>query len=291
MRTGVKWTEQDNNLLAYWYRQKSIDVLAKMLERSEAAVQRQAVELGYTHNADDDLISLVELSRRTGRKTTVIHKVAAKLGIRLPRHVRVSARRQEDNREKCASGNRYAIPIEDAQRIIDFLHPISGRDRLDKMALGRWATDYDCCVKCHKTESRHAANGLCARCDARKRRPDCFVPVGCTRLYALGKEYGKGSASMRLAVRIARVPLMQGKHVYYVRDEDVPKVIAVLEEAKRVGKILKPTRGGAWGAAGKPSACLECHKDDVAHQAKGLCRACYSRVRRRQAKPLAPEAA
>jgi hypothetical protein len=256
-----------------------IEDIAVSLQRTPSAVAYKARGLGLTGNSDAERMSMAELMKRTGRNSGVLRRVARKLGLNFRKRARTWYAKRSVRRTK--RGTRYSISRDTAERIIEALRPLAGYDCVNAHVLGKWACEHDACIDCGTTERAHYAYGRCALCARRERgkAEGWEVPAGCTRLTDIASQYGKNSKSMQLAVKLAGVQLVHGKHVHYVRNEDVAAVQVVLDAAR--GRRLGHVPLAVWGADGRPEACVSCGRKEVPHQAKGLCRTCYARQYRK----------
>jgi len=77
----------------------------------------------------------------------------------------------------------------------------------------------------------------------------------------------------------------QRTHKYAITIEQQEAILAYLArvpDAQRLfSKTGKRTRRGVWGIGEKPPGCSICTRTDIPHYAKGMCKICYLRPRKR----------
>lgn len=171
----------------------------------------------------------------------------------------------------------------------------------------RWSRQYDNCVRCHETQTKHTARGLCVKCygaqylsdnyeRCSKQKHDSYIRRG-------GNEFAKIQREQRHYSGVREDVLKRDGyrcvkcgscHQLVVHHKDgngrghknPNNDIANLETLCRACHIkahrrqIQSGRGFIYDAKWSPKygleACRECNKSDAKHNSEGLCTRCHA---------------
>lgn len=171
-------------------------------------------------------------------------------------------------------------------------------DSLDKVfqaclaqRMHRWARHFDNCKSCHCNDTKHVANGLCARCYSADyaannkervaaQKHDWYVRSG-------GKVLAKVQREQRHYSGLRDAVLARDGHRCVICGSVVALVVHHKDGQGRgtPNPNNKMSNLETRCRACHLSACRQCGRSDRKHNADGLCFACYSKKRFHDTKP------
>ena len=153
-----RWTKKEENLLVFYWGEKSREWIAKKLDRTIAACTKRMLELTGSRSIKRGRWTQRQLAEHCGFQIRQIVWAVKRLQL----NVRQPPKKRTDKQAKKKrpwDNSAWLINDEQADQIIYWLT----RPRWER------TNTYPCCTECGTSERPHRGKGLCGRCDGRLR--------------------------------------------------------------------------------------------------------------------------
>ena len=167
-RHKKRWTEEEDQDLAWGWAQVNIRRLAKKFDRTENAI---ALRAGYLHlpNASQGYRSLKSVSAELGYDLTTIKSLAKRIGLFLRFKTRTIPNRSKwDGRSRhyAITDDQFEILRTELDRLNWPIYP----NKQNTKGIWEMGNKPGSCRRCGSTKRPHHTRGLCSRCQKRCRK-------------------------------------------------------------------------------------------------------------------------